>query len=634
MPEEDTRLPKTTFDLDKIIMIVAVVGALYHLICTQWLFQTFLEHQNNHFAFSVLLVLLVAIKKRPKSWPYLVTLIVIGLVATGYVKFFFSDLQERAGFPTNVDVVIGILLIFIALEVSRQAFGYAIPVLALIFISYDLFGHYLPDPFYHMRFDLKYIISNLSIGLQGMYGTALSVSVNYIFLFFLFGGILQNSGAIDFFSTLGSLAGRKLKGGPAQTAVVSSALVGSVTGSALANVAITGAFTIPMMKRVGYKPKHAAAIEAAASVGGQVMPPIMGAQAFLMSAVTGISYVEIMIAAVIPAILYFVGIGFYVELKARSLNITPVIEEVDIRGMLIRMPCFVVPIGLLVILLVQGYTPMFCAFWGVISLVATNIIIDYITDKRFYFKKLIDGLTMGAIGGAKIGVTSAVIGFLLASMTMTGIGVKLSGMVAVWSGGSLLAACVITMFVSILFGMGVPTMVAYALVALMVAPALMNMGVSLLQAHFFCMFFAVFSNLTPPVALAALVGSGIAGSNYFKTAMLGFSMALIAFILPYLIIWNPALIMQPENAFVGVMSIVAVLFAMLAMAIVFNNYYIREVTFLQRVLFGLAAVLLLWYAFTVQNIFMYAGVALMVVLTWYNIKCAKKHKNLLLQGNL
>jgi TRAP transporter 4TM/12TM fusion protein len=621
MPEEDKGLQK---NLGRIITIVAVVGALYHLVCTQWLFQTFLEHQNNHFAFSLVLVLLVIIKQQPRRWPYFLALMVVGLVATGYVKIFFSALQERAGFPTTADMIIGVMLVIVALETSRLAFGLAIPILACIFIGYDLFGHYLPDPFYHIKFDLEYVVSNLSIGLQGMYGTALSVSVNYIFLFFLFGGILQKSGAIEFFSTLGKLAGRKLKGGPAQTAVVSSALVGSVTGSALANVAITGAFTIPLMKKVGYKPEQAGAIEASASVGGQVMPPIMGAQAFLMSAVTGISYVEIMIAALIPAILYFVGIGIYVELQARALNITPKFEEVNIKGMFIRMPCFVVPIGMLVILLVQGYTPMFCAFWGTVSLVAVNMFIDVLTERRLNLGKLVEGLTVGAIGGAKIGVTSAVIGFLLASMTMTGIGVKLSGMVAEWSGGVLFFACVITMLVSILFGMGVPTMVAYALVALMVAPALMNMGVPLLQAHFFCMFFAVFSNLTPPVALAALVGSGIAGGNYFKTAFTGFKIAMIAFILPYLIIWNPAVIMQPESAFIGVMTILTILMAMVSIAVVFTNYYITAVSPFQRIMFGLSAIILLGYAFTVNNFLLVLGIVLMGLLTFNQLKTRKR----------
>lgn len=621
MTSEKSRLSRA---VDISITVVAIIGALYHLISTQYLFQTFLEHQNNHFAFSLILVFLISLKKNPKRWPFILVLILLGMVATGYVKVFFTDLQGRVGFPTTMDLVIGILLVVIALEATRQAFGPAIPALAIIAISYDLFGHYLPQPFYHFQFTLEYVVTHLSIGLQGMYGTALSVSVNYIFLFFLFGGILQKSGAIAFFTSLGKLAGRKLRGGPAQTAVVSSAFVGSVTGSAVANVAITGAFTIPLMKRVGYRPEQAGAIEASASVGGQVLPPVMGAQAFFMSAVTGIPYVEIMVAAVIPALLFFTAIGMYVELQARSLKIAPVAEEIDIRGMLIRMPCFVVPLGLLVVLLVKGYTPMFCAFWATIALVATSFITDFVNKERPSLSKLVEGLTIGAIGGAKIGVTSALIGFLMASMTMTGIGVKLSGMVAEWSMGIVFVACVITMLISILFGMGVPTLVAYALVAFIVAPALMHMGVPLLQAHFFCMFFAVFSNLTPPVALAALVGSGIAGGNYFKTAFTAFKISSIAFILPYLIIWNPALILQPQSLSMGMMTIIAILLAMLAIAITITNYYIVKLNALQRALFALCAAMFLGYAFTINYVFFVVGIGLMILLTFYQLQLKRK----------
>ncbi|MBW1766886.1 MAG: TRAP transporter fused permease subunit [Deltaproteobacteria bacterium] len=606
------------------VTFVGVIGALYHLISTQYLFQTFLEHQNNHFAFSLVLVFLVSLKKNPKRWPIYLVLILLGLVATGYVKIFFEDLQGRIGFPTNMDMVIGILLVIIALEASRQAFGPVIPILSIIAIAYDIFGHYLPDPFYHTKFTYSYVITHLSIGLDGMYGTALSVSVNYIFLFFLFGGILQNSGAIDFFTSLGNLAGRKLRGGPAQTAVVSSALIGSVTGSAVANVAITGAFTIPLMIKVGYKREHAGAIEAAASVGGQIMPPIMGAAAFLMAAVTGISYIEIMIAAIIPAALYFIAIGIFVELQARAESVKLIQEEVNIKEMLGRMPCFIVPIVLLIVLLVKGYTPMFCAFWATVILVATNFATDLLMKKRPDLKQLIKGLTVGAIGGAKIGVTSALIGFLMASMTMTGIGVKLSGMVAEWSGGVLLIACFITMLISLLFGMGVPTMVAYALVAILVAPALMRMGVPLLQAHFFCMFFAVFCNLTPPVALASLVASGISGGDYFKTAFAGFKIAIIAFILPYLMIWNPTLILQPESLTIGVMTIIAILLAMLAIGAVITNYFIVRLDAVQMVLFAICAVLLLGYAFTINNGLFIVGICLMVLLTFYQFKVKRK----------
>lgn len=621
LTNEKSRLVKT---IGISVTVVGVIGALYHLISTQYLFQTFLEHQNNHFAFSLVLVFLVSLEKNPKRWPFFLVLILLGLVATGYVKIFFEDLQGRIGFPTNMDMVIGILLVIVALEASRQAFGPVIPILSVIAIAYDMFGHYLPDPFYHTKFTFSYVVTHLSIGLGGMYGTALAVSVNYIFLFFLFGGILQNSGAIDFFTSLGNLAGRKLKGGPAQTAVVSSALVGSVTGSAVANVAITGAFTIPLMKKVGYKPEHAGAVEAAASVGGQIMPPIMGAAAFLMAAVTGIPYVEIMIAAVVPALLYFLAIGIFVELQARSQNITPALEEIDIMAMLARMPCFIVPITLLIALLMKGYTPMFCAFWATVTLVGTNFITDLLTKKRPNLSQLVKGLTVGAIGGAKIGVTSALIGFLMASMTMTGIGVKLSGMVAEWSGGILLIACAITMLISILFGMGVPTMVAYALVALLVAPALMHMGVPLLQAHFFCMFFAVFCNVTPPVALASLVASGIAGGDYFKTAFTGFKIAIIAFILPYLIIWNPTLILQPESLLIGAMTIMAILLAMLSIGAVITNYFIVHLNTLQKVLFAICAVMLLGYSFTIKYGFFVIGIGLMMLLTLYQLRLKRK----------
>lgn len=617
MKEHETTSEKTGWPqiLDWTIKIVAVVGAAYHLISTQFLFQTIIEHQNNHLAFSLVLVCLVLLKGKPKRWPSTLLLMGLGLVATGYVKIFFEELQGRIGFPTVPDLVIGVMLILVSLEASRRAFGLAIPILALIFICYDFLGHYLPDPLYHTRFTLSYVITHLSIGLDGMYGSALGASVNYIFLFFLYGGVLQNTRALEFFSELGKLAGRKLRGGPAQTAVVSSALVGMVTGSAIANVAITGAFTIPLMKKVGYRPEQAGAIEAVASVGGQIMPPVMGAQAFLMAAFTGIAYVDIMVAAFLPAILYYIAIALYVEFQARKLNIPHSTEKIDTKAMLTGMPCFLIPIGLLVYLLASGYTPMFCAFWTTLSVITINLLTDLILLRRLKVMKLVEGLTVGATGGAQIGVTSAVIGFLMASVTMTGLGVKLSGMVADLSGGVLLIALLITMVVSLIFGMGVPTMVAYALVAFMVAPALTRMGVPLMEAHFFCMFFAVFSNLTPPVALAALVGSKIAGADYFRTAFVAFKISLVTFILPYILIWNPAVIGKFKSLSSGVASLMSILLLLLAIAIVMCGYYIRKINMLQMCIAALSGIPLLVYVFTLNLVFIVIGAAMLVFLT-------------------
>lgn len=611
-------------NLELVITIVAIVGALYHLISTQFLFQSFLEHQNNHFMFSLILVFLVALKGKPKSWPMIILVLVAGIVATGYVKVFFEGLEGRIGFPTTTDIVIGIVLVLVALEASRRAFGPIIAILAIIFILYDLFGHYLPPPFYHTNFSLKYVITNLSIGLTGMYGTALGVSVNYIFLFFLFGGILQTSGAMDFFTLLGKWAGQKLRGGPAQTAVVSSALVGSVTGSAVANVAITGAFTIPLMKKVGYRPERAGAIEAAASTGGQIMPPVMGAAAFLMVGLTGIPYLQIMVAALVPALIYFMAIGTYIEFQSRASNIQNTKEPVDMKMLLLRMPYFVVPLIVLMVLLLKSFTAPFAAFWTVIALILTSIIMDFITGRGFRLKALTEGIKIGAIGGAKIGVTSAVLGFLMSSITMTGIGIKLAGMVEEWSMGILIVACVLTMLISILFGMGVPTMVAYALVAIMVVPVLLKMEVSVLQAHFFCMFFAVFSGITPPVALSALVGAQIAEASYMKTAMQAFKICIIAFILPFMIVWNPSLILQPADPLIGVTSLIAVLLAIVVIAVTITNYYLIRLTIKERILFTVTALLLISFVFTMHYALFIAGVVLFVALTLYQRKLRAK----------
>lgn len=613
--------------LDVAVKVIAVISALYHLISTQYPLQTTIEHQNTHFAFALVLVLLTSMTKKPKGWPFLTFLLLIGLAATGYIQIFYSDLLKRIGFPTTPDMIIGIALIIIALETTRQAYGAVIPGLAIVFIAYDFLGQYLPRPFYHAPFTLEYVISLLSVGFSGMYGTALGVSVNYIFLFFLFGGLLRASGAIDFFMTLGKMAGQKLRGGPAQTAVIASMMVGSVTGSPMANVAITGAFTIPLMKAVGYRPAQAGAIEAAASTGGQIMPPVMGAAAFLMVGITGIAYVDIMVAALIPALIFYLAIGIYAELQARALNITPAKEKVDIRRMLLKMPTFVVPLGLLFTLMFIGRTPMFAAFWAIVSLVLTGFVTDLLAGERPSLHRLVEGITVGATGGAQVGVTAAVIGFMMVSLTMTGIGVKLSGLVEEWSMGILPLAAVITMFISILFGMGVPTLVAYALVALLVVPVLMEMGVPMLQAHFYCFFFAVFSGVTPPVALSALVGASIAGASYFRTSLYAFKICAVVFVLPYLILYNPAIILQPESILVGVMTIIAVLTGMTAFAAVTVNHYISRLTARQRIGAALSVVLLFVYAFTMKDVFFICGIVLFVLFTVSQLRMGSSRKS-------
>jgi TRAP transporter 4TM/12TM fusion protein len=613
--------------LDKIILWFAVAGAIYHLISTQYLFVSTIAHQNIHFAFSGVLVLLIFLKKFPKQWPLFAVLITLFIIATGYVGVFFPALEERVGFPTFMDLIIGILLIILALELSRQAFGLIIPILAGVFILYDFFGHYLPEPFYHMEFGIDYVVSQLSIGLSGMYGTALGVSVNYIFLFFVFGGILERSAALQFFESLGKLAGRKLRGGPAQTAVIASTLVGMVTGSAMANVAVVGKFTIPLMKKVGYKPVDAGAIEAAASSGGQIMPPVMAAAAFLMSGITGIPYVEIAIASIIPALFYFLSIAFYVELNARSRNVGTVHQEVDMRRMMLTLPCFALPLIVLSILLLIGYTPMFAAFWATLLIVIASAITDKLIKRDGIVDRLLDGIEDGAIGGAKIGVVSATLGFLMATMTLTGIGPRLSSMVSEWSLGILVVACIMTMIINIILGMGVPTIVAYALCAMFAAPVMINFGVPLLQAHLFNLYFAVYSGLTPPVAMAALVASQIAGSDYMKTGWKAFFITLPSFIIAYAMIWNTSLNLQFKSLDTGIFSILTVLICLFTIAVVVNNFFRTKLAFWERMLWTLCCIVLFSYVFSVNYIFLVAGIGLLVFLViCQNIKYKNQRK--------
>ena len=628
-----TKAAKTDRILEITIAVIAILGVLYHLVSTQYLFQTVIDHQTNHFLMALLIVFLVTLKKFPKRWPIIGIFILLGVAACLYVKIFLPDLEMRAGMPNTVDVIIGIMLIVVAMEASRQAFGLVIPLLALIFILYVFLGQYMPGPLYHAKFDFGYIISSLSIGLSGMYGTALAVSVNYIFLFFVFGGILESSGAIEFFEQLGKIVGQRLRGGPAQTAVLSSALVGMVTGSSAANVSIVGPFTIPLMKKVGYSAEQAGAIEASASTGSQIMPPVMGAAAFLMAGISGVSYVNIMLAAIIPAALFFLGIGVYAELQARAANLPRAKkEDIDYKKMLVRLPCFGVPLGALMVLLLRGNSPMFSAFWAIILMVVTSIATDYILKQRPNISKLTKGVINGAIGGSQIAVTSACLGFILVAVTMTGLGTKLPGLVSTLSGGNVIIALFITMVASIILGMGVPTLVAYLLVAIMVVPSLMNMGVPLFPAHFFCFFFAIFSGVTPPVALNAIVASKIAQSSYLKTAWMASKISIICIILPWMCVFNPSIMMIFPDFFTGFFSIVGAFLSLVGIGVLMTGCFINLVNLFFRILFGVTTLLFLAFVFSLNYTFLIAGVVLLALLAIYQIRENSKLKKTGLSG--
>jgi len=575
--------------------VVGFAMFLFHMVSTQYLFTGGFEIQDIHLAFTLILVFLGTLARSRDSWyRYMqVLLVVLSLAATGYVFFNIGHLEEVVGFPEPLDVFIGVLIIMLVIEATRQVWGMTLPIVAGVFVLYFLFGHYIPGELHHEAFTFNYIVSYLSIGLSGIYGTFLSISANQVFLFVVFGSLLGIIKVNDVFFELGKAVGRVFQGGPGQTAVVSSALVGMVTGAAVANVAITGAFTIPFMKRVGYKPEDAGAIEATASTGGQIMPPVMGASAFLMAAFLGVPYAAIMVAAAIPAALYFWCVMLGVQFISVSHGIRTPREVIDKGLILRRLPLFIVPLVVLIVLLVMRYSPGLAAFWTIVIAIALSYLRR---ETRPTLSELVKDIAGGAVVGAQIAISLAIVGLMAQTLITTGLGSKIAGLVELLSGGHVLVALLITMVVSIVLGCGIPTSAAYSLVAIVVVPGLVRLGVDALSGHFFAFYFAVISALTPPVALAALAGAGIAGGNYFKTSVVAFKLAISGFIIPFLVVYNPALTLNPVNWVFGVGTALAVPIGLTTLTAVLYDCGVVKFNWRDRLMAAAVTVMMFGYA--------------------------------------
>jgi TRAP transporter 4TM/12TM fusion protein len=610
--------------LNIVITGVATLMVLYHLVSTQYLLLGPIPFQNLHLAFALVIVFLRALTKRPKIWPLIFPLILVSLAATAYVHIFYYDLELRSGFPTTIDVIVGIILIVVVLESTRQAWGLVLPVLALLFIAYSILGYLLPPPFNVMNLGVEQIVSNLCIGMRGMYGSILSISASYIFLFVVFGTLLNTSGATGFFVEVGKALGRRCRSGPAMSAVVTSSLVGMITGSVVANILTIGPFTIPLMKRIGYKPEQAAAIEAAASTGGQIMPPVMGIAAFAMAVFTETPYIKICAMAALPAIFYYFTCGTYVHLQALKQGVSPVVEETDVPELMKRMPLFVLPLGGLVTLLARGHSADYCVFWAIIALAALS---SMRKKTRPSLRNWLKGFAEGAITASEIAVSVACIGFVMGVMVSTGLGIKIASAVEAWSGGYLIVALIITMLVSILLGMGVPTFTSYVFVSIIAGPVLIKMGLSMVTAHLFVFYFACFSFVTPPVAIGALVASRLAQADYTRSGLEACKVAFGGFVIPYVIVFCPAITLQNTDmsfTFI-VLGCIALLAGLTALEIGFVGYFLLALPWLIRAGFILLAASFLLFVMSQQFYLFFVGGALSVFLglwEWRNKRLA------------
>ena len=601
------------------LLISGLAMVAYHLIYVYFMIQVQARHLTTHLGFCLILVYLAASSKSKSrtSSILLICCAFLALLASVYIEILYDEIKLRAWFNTPPDLVAGIILIVLSIEAARRAFGLLVPLMSLIVVVYPFLGHRLPEPFYCTSYSLERTLANLSLTFQnGLHDTALAASANYIFLFVVFGGVLQAVGATNFFLELAKLVGARFKGGPGMMAVVSSAGVGSITGSVVANMTITGSFTIPLMKQVGYKPEQAGAIEAAASNGGQILPPVMGITAFAMAGVTGIPYIKICAMAIIPALLYFYNTGLYVQLEAVKQNISFDQEKVDFRELLITAPVIVIPFALIVLLLGIGYSVMFVAFYAIVSI----IILSMIRKKtRPSLREIIAGFGEGAYLGAQIGVVTATVGLMITTFTMSGLGLKLASGVQTLSGGNFHLTLIIVAAISVLLGMAGISIAAYLIVAMFAAPALMRSGVPFEMAHFFVLFPALFAYVTPPVALLAIVGAKLAGASYWKTAVETIKVAGIGLILPFMFMYAPVILLAPTGLIEGATGIIASVLLISAAQFSYVGYLLTRCGALERVLWFLDAALLFLFLPTRSYALFFAGILLLILLTLYQV---------------
>jgi TRAP transporter 4TM/12TM fusion protein len=607
---------------DRIVFIalpvIALVMILYQLTYTQYILQGPTAHKITHLGLAFIVVLLSLIHKEKEGRPLRWVLLVISLAFTTYLMVYLGEIMlYRQSIPLASDIVVGVLVLLVTFIVAYQVLGKTFVTIATLSVCYLVLGRFFPHPFTVAPVSFTRIIMWLSAGVgieQGVYGPILGLSANYLFLLIVFGSMLYAFGGVRFIMGVGKWLGSKFKSGPAAVAVVGSSLLGSMTGSTVANVTITGAYTIPLMKKAGYEPKQAGAIEAASSNGGQIMPPIMGATAFIMSGFTGIPYIKIAIAVLIPAILYYLGLLIYVQINAYKLDIQVKKESINARELLLDSPLFVVPLGVLVFLLARGFSLPFVVFWSIASLVILSLVLSLRKEARLKFKEIIDALTKGARTACDVTIINALIGVVATCIETSGLGIKLPLLVGEISHGILFIALIITMISSIFVGMGVPTPAAYMLVAIGAAPALVKMGVPLLQAHLCPMIFAVFSHLTPPIAIGALVASQLAGAEYWPTSWEALKAASTAFLLPYFIIYAPVIILQPDAGFViSVTQLLAIPLGVLALQIFFSRYFLGRVDSTRGIGFGITALLFFVAVFAKSWAFLLIAIAAFAV---------------------
>ncbi|WP_071026910.1 TRAP transporter permease [Peptoniphilus raoultii] len=547
---DSSKLRKLTGSVGLAITIVAILMSAFHLYTSAFGTLLAMKQRSLHLIFAFVLGFALypgrekSSKKKIEILDWL--LMILSAVVWGYIFFNVEAITLKGGEMSTLDTVFGCLAILLTLEVTRRVVGPELPIVTIIFLLFAYFGRSMPGILAHRGFSVSRIISHMYMTTEGIMGTPLGVSSTFVFMFILFGSFLDKTGVGQFFIDFAYALTGHTRSGPAMTSVLSSGLMGSISGSSVANTVTTGAFTIPLMKKVGYAPYYAGAVEATSSTGGQIMPPVMGAAAFIMADFTGFKYIEIVRAAVIPAILYYIAVGTMVHLEACKIGLKGLPRESlpKVSKIMARQGYLLLPLIAIIYMLIKQFPPTQAALTGiVVGTVVAGVVSLIKKDHSFTWKSIFEAMEAGAKGALGVACACACAGMIVGVVTLTGFGLKIAEVIVAIAQGKLIPTLILTMISSLILGMGLPTTAKYIVLATMAVPAITKLGVNLMCAHLFILYFGVVADVTPPVALAAYAGAGIAGANSMKTGVQAFKLAIGAFIIPYIFAINPHLIL-------------------------------------------------------------------------------------------
>lgn len=579
------------------ITALSIAMGLFHFYTAGFGILEPLKQRTIHLTFALVLAFLLypapSRKGQGTNW-WDVFLSIASLIPFAHFFADYARIVDRIEYVdpiTLTDHAVSVLLIVLICEATRRVIGLSMVLVVLAAFAYTWLGPMLPGSFGHTGLTWKVFIDQEVMTMGGVFSVPLAVSSTYVVIFVLFGSFLVRTGMGSAMIDMAKAVAGHTRGGPAKVAVLSSCLFGSINGSSVANVVATGSFTIPLMKGVGYRPHFAGAVEAAASIGGQFTPPVMGAAAFIMVEVTGIDYLTIIKAAAIPAILYYTALLFSVHYEAARLGlpVLPRVTRAELVRILGRLIPFLIPVAVLLFTLIKGFSPIIAGFYATVTLIAVSILRK---ETRLDMKGYIEAFEIGAKNAVMIAITCAAAGMVIGVVYALGIGIKFASTVLAVSGGQLMFALPLVMVASLLLGMGLPTSAAYVIVAAVAAPTLIDMGVPQLSAHLFVLFFGCISSMTPPVAVAAYAAGGIAGADPMRTGFTAVRLGMVGFIIPYLFVLWPALLLEGAW-YQSVLAIIPAFIGIIGLAAAAIGWMYREINIGFRLAFFGSALLLM-----------------------------------------